>query len=67
MVLCPWVIIVPPDTACAVGIDAGRVREAVVLRIVEDFGHERPGVVQDGSNLHRQPDLSLQDMINTYI
>ena len=45
-------IIIPPDTRRPVLVDARRIGEAALRRVVQDAGHESPGVVDDGSNLH---------------
>ena len=51
MVLESWVIIVEPDTGHATLVSAFAVLESVCLRVIEDFRHEAPGVVNDSFHL----------------
>ena len=51
MVLESWVVIVEPDTGHATLVSAFAVLESVCLRVIEDFRHEAPGVVNDSFHL----------------
>lgn len=37
-----WVVIIPPDTAMTIVVDAGGIREAIFLRTIQHLGHEGP-------------------------
>jgi hypothetical protein len=45
------VIIIPPNTAFPVIINASGIGVSVFLGIVQDVGHEGPRIVDDGFNL----------------
>lgn len=44
-------VVVIPDTRSAILIDTSGIRVSILLRTVEDLGHEAPAVVKDGSCL----------------
>ena len=51
MELLAGVVVVPPNTALSIGIDASGVLESVFLRAIQDLGHETPRVVENGLDL----------------
>lgn len=51
MVFKPWGVIIPPNTALPIIIDASGIRIPVFLRIIQDVGHEGPRIIDDGLNL----------------
>lgn len=51
MILLAGVVVVPPDTALPISIDASGVLEPILLGAIQDLGHETPRVVENGLNL----------------
>ena len=60
VILGRWVVVIPPDTATPITVDAGSIRKSIFLRAVKHFGHERPGVVKNGSHLYLSVSLYCQ-------
>lgn len=63
VILSTRMIIIPPDTRCAISIYTAIVRESIFLRIIEDFAHESVHIVYHRCYLFRAT-ISFQFLAN---